>query len=45
MNANSYSNLGHSYQDVLGKGYSIFSGDANTGNFKVKELEVFKLSK
>ena len=45
LNVNSYSSLGRSYQDVLGKGYSIFSGDANTGNFKVKELEVFKLFK
>ena len=42
-NANSYSNLGHSYTDILGKGKSIFSGDNNSSNFKMKELEVFKL--
>ena len=40
---NSYCSLGYSYPDVLGKGYSIFTGDANTGNFKLKEIEVFKL--
>ena len=45
LNNNCSSNIGHSYQDVLGKGYSIFSGDTNTRNFKVKELEVFKLFK
>ena len=42
-NGNSYSNLGHSYTDILGKGNSIFSGDNNSSNFKMKELEVFKL--
>ena len=42
---NSYSAIGFSYQDVLGKGNSIFSGDAYSGNFKLKELEVFKLFK
>ena len=31
------------YQDNSGKGNSIFSGDNNTNNFKLKELEVFKL--
>ena len=39
--------LGGSYPDVLGKGNSVFSGDANTNNtvshFKLKEIEVFKL--
>ena len=45
-NTSSYSYIGHSYQDVLGKGCSIFTGDANNDNhnFKLKELEVFKLS-
>ena len=45
-NNNSNSYIGHSYQDVLGKGCSIFTGDANNNNhnFKLKELEVFKLS-
>ena len=46
-NANSYCYLGHSYPDVLGKGNSVFSGDASTNNtnsfFKLKEIEVFKL--
>ena len=42
LNSNSSSNLGYSYQDVLGKGNSIFSGDANNSNIKIKELEVFK---
>ena len=39
----SYAGLDYSYPDVLGKGNSIFSGDNNTNNFKLKELEVFKL--
>ena len=42
-NTNSYCRLGHSYPDVLGKGNSVFSGDVNNSNFKLKELEVFKL--
>ena len=42
LNSNSSSNLGYSYQDVIGKGYSIFSGEANNSNIKIKELEVFK---
>ena len=45
-NTNSYCQLGN-YPDVLGKGNSVFSGDANTNNtrskFKLKEIEVFKL--
>ena len=43
FNNNSYCSLGYSYPDVLGKGNSVFSGDANTGSFKLKEIEVFKL--
>ena len=35
--------LGNSFPDILGKGDSVFSGNTNTGNFKLKELEVFKL--
>ena len=35
----------HSYQDILGKGISIFSGDNNNGNFNLKEIEVFKIFK
>ena len=42
-NSDSYCTLGYSYPDVLGKGNSVFSGDVNTTNFKLKELEVFKL--
>ena len=45
-NNNSYAYIGGSYndyQDVLGKGNSVFSGDVNTEHFKLKELEVFKV--
>ena len=45
-NNNSYAYIGGSYndyQDVLGKGNSVFSGDVNTEYFKLKELEVFKV--
>ena len=37
----------YSFQDVLGKGKSIFTGDKNNDNkkFKIKEIEVFTLSK
>ena len=42
-NNDSYCSLNNSYPDELGYGNSIFSGDANTDNFKLKELEVFKL--
>ena len=42
-NNSSYCNLGYSYTDSLGHGNSIFSGDVNSKNFKLKEMEVFKL--
>ena len=42
-NNSSYASLGYTYTDVLGRGNSIFSGDNNTNNFKLKEMEVFKL--
>ena len=42
-NNSSYCSFGYSYPDVLGRGNSVFSGDVNTNNFKLKELEVFKL--
>ena len=47
QNNNSYSNFPYSYNDTLGKGHSIFSGDASNSNNKymLKELEVFKLNK
>jgi len=37
----------HSYQDILGKGRSIFTGDLNNSNtnFNLKEIEVFKVFK
>jgi len=42
-----YANFPHSYQDILGKGKSIFTGDSNNNNksFKLKEIEVFKIFK
>ena len=42
---NSDSYFPKSYQDVLGKGKSIFTGDSNNNNtsFVIKEMEVFKL--
>ena len=44
-NKNSGTTLGCAYQDILGKGRSVFTGDENNNNgtFKVKELEVFKV--
>jgi len=43
----SYSGFPHSYQDILGKGKSIFTGDLNNSkqSFKLKEIEVFKIFK
>ena len=43
-NNSSYASLGNTYSDVLGRGNSIFSGDNNTNNFKLKELEVLKIT-
>ena len=39
-------NFPYSYQDIIGKGKSIFTGDLNNNNvyFKLKEIEIFKLS-
>ena len=42
-NNSSYAGLGNAYQDVLGRGNSIFSGDNQTNQIKLKEMEVFKL--
>ena len=44
-NNNSCSKLGNYYQDILGKGKSVFTGDPNNNNnnFILKEMEVFKL--
>ena len=44
-NNGGWSNFPYTYQDVLGKGKSIFTNDNNNGSFKVNEIEVFKLSK
>jgi len=46
-NNSPYSNFSHSYQDILGKGKSIFTGDINNSNskFNLKEIEVFKIFK
>ena len=43
----SFANFPHSYQDILGKGKSIFTGNLNNNNtkFKLKEIEVFKIFK
>ena len=47
QNNDSYSNFPYTYNDTLGKGHSIFSGDVSNSNkrYRLKELEVFKLSK
>ena len=45
MNSNSTSGFPHSYQDSLGKGYSIFSGQQNNKKFKLKKFEIFILFK
>ena len=44
-NNKSYSKLGNYYQDIFGKGNSVFTGDPNNNNinFRLKEMEVFKL--
>ena len=39
------SSFPHSYKDTLGKGRSVFTGNMNSKSFKLKELEVFKLTK
>ena len=46
-NNSSSSYFPHSYQDILGKGKSIFTGDLNNNNtsFNIKEIEVFKIFK
>jgi len=42
-NNNSYVGFPYSYEDSIGKGRSIFSGDPNNRKIKIKEIEVFKL--
>ena len=45
INEGGWSNFPYSYQDILGKGKSVFTGDLNNKNsfFKIKEIETFKL--
>ena len=44
-NKDSYSDFPCKYQDILGKGRSIFTGDSNNTNtsIKINEIEVFKI--
>ena len=44
-NNDSYSRFPSSYEDSIGKDRSIFTGDTNNNNekIKIKEIEVFKL--
>ena len=44
LNSGGWSSGFYTYQDVLGKGKSIFTGDSNSC-FKIKEIEVFKIYK
>jgi len=39
-----WSKFPNTYQDILGKGKSIFS-EKSSGSFKIKEIEVFKIFK
>ena len=45
-NNNNWINFPLSYQDIIGKGISTFTGDNNNKNnyFKLKEIEVFRIS-
>ena len=45
LNCESTSDFPISYEDVLKKGKSIFTGDINNNKFKIKEIEVFKMVK
>ena len=47
LNQDSYTNFPCRYQDTLGKGKSVFTGNMNNdiNYFKMKEIEVFKVSK
>ena len=39
------SNFPNTYEDILGKGKSIFTGKDNNNDstFKIKEIEIFKI--
>ena len=43
VNASSYANFPYAYNDITGKGNSIFSSNASTRNFQVQEIEVFRI--
>ena len=45
INQGGWSNFGESFSDIIGKGRSIFTGDSNNNNvkIKIKEIEVFKI--
>ena len=45
FDSDDYTNFPYSYEDVLGKGYSIFKGVNDNNKFNLKEIEVFKLIK
>jgi len=47
LNSGGWSNFPNTYKDILGKGKSIFTGNSNNSNsdFKIKEIEVFKIFK
>jgi len=47
LNKGGWSGFPYTYPDILGKGYSIFTGNSNNSNntFKIKEIEVFKIFK
>ena len=45
FNSNNNVNFPNHYEDVLGKGHSIFTGDKNNKKFDLKEIEVFKIIK
>ena len=46
INRGGWSKFPSTYQDNLGKGKSIFTEDLNNNNkFKLREIEIFKLSK
>ena len=47
ISKDSLSNFPGTYQDILGKGLSIFTGDLDNNNhkFKILEIEVFKIFK
>ena len=37
-------NFNCTYSDSLGKGSTVFIGDTKSGDFKLKEIEVYKLN-